>query len=368
MFWILRRINEVIRKLDHAPLWIVGLFVVMVSFLPYILMGEGSVFSIHDQLDETICSYVLNARHMFDGTDILPEMMGGIPASGLQPSAVLFVPLYRIFSLFTAFLLQYFVVSVSAFGGMYGLLKKMTGSSGIALVVGVLFSLLPFKPVYGLSVAGVPLLCLCFWCLYEQRRVLLSVLGILFFGLTTHLVMIGYVVLTYLGIFAVYLIWRKHRQMKDVFPFLAGFVVLTAVYCVVNYEMFAQLILGAGDFVSHRVEFVNNTEGIDTWRNMINVFLYGDVEYAPSYHWYILPVLIVITLVQGIRYKRLSDAGKRMWKIVAVLWGLVIGNAILYGLLNSAAVMEWQNRQAGLLTLRQKMIIRGGIKAKNVIN
>ena len=168
--------NECIRKIDNAPLWIIGLMVVMVSFLPYILMGEGSVFSIHDQLDETICSYVLNARHLFEGTDVLPEMMGGIPASGLQPSAVLFVPLYRMFPLFTAFLLQYFVVSVSAFGGMYELLKKITGSSGIAMTVGVLFSLLPFKPVYGLSVVGVPLLCLCFVCLYEQRRIWLSIL------------------------------------------------------------------------------------------------------------------------------------------------------------------------------------------------
>ncbi len=343
------RSNEFIRKLDRAPLWIVGLLVVMASFLPYVLMGEGSVFSVHDQLDETICAYLLNARHLFEEADILPEMMGGIPASGLQPSAVLFVPLYCVFSLFTAFLLQYFVVSVIAFGGMYGLLKKMTGSSGIAMIVGVLFSLLPFKPVYGLSVVGVPLLCLCFWCLYEKNRVCLSVLGIMFFGLTTHLVLIGYVVLTYLGILAVYLVWRNRRQMKDILPFLAGIAVLAAIYCVVNYEMFEQLILGSGDFVSHRVEFVHNTEGIDTWRNMVNIFLYGEMEYAPSYHWYILPVLCVVTFVQGLRYKHLSDKGKILWKILVVLWGLAIGNAVLYGLLNAEAVMEWQNRQTGFL-------------------
>jgi len=344
-----KKLNNLIKKIDSMPLWIAGLLVLAVSFLPYILMGEGSVFQVHDQLDETICAYLLNARHLFERTDILPEMMGGIPASGLQPSAVLFVPLYRIFPLFTAFVIQYFVVSVSAFGGMYGLLKKITGSNGIAVTVGVLFTLLPFKPVYGLSVVGVPLLCLCFRFLYEQKRIWACIAGIVFFGLTTHLVLIGYVVLTYLGILAVYLIGRHYRQLKNIVPFLTGIAILVVVYCVVNYEMFAQLILGVGDFVSHRVEFVNATEGINIWRNICNVFLYGDMEYAPSYHWNILPVLCIITFVQGLRYKNLSANGKRWWKLLVVLWGLAVWNAVLYGLLNSVQLMEWQNRQNGFL-------------------
>ncbi len=344
-----KQINEMIKKLDRAALWIVGLIVVAISFVPYILMGEGSVFSAHDQLDETICAYLLNARHMFENSDVLPEMMGGIPKSGLQPSAVLFIPLYRILPLFTAFLLQYFIVMISAFWGMYGLLKRITGSSGIALVVGLLFSFLPFKPIYGLSVVGVPLLCLCFVNLYERKRIVLSIVGIVYFGLTTHLVLIGYVVLTYLGSFLLCLFWKKRRDMRSVLPFVCGFGVLLAVYCAVNYKMFIQLVFGAVDFISHRVEFINNTEGINIWNNMKNLFFYGESEYAPSYHWNILPVLLLITVIQGLRYKSLTDNGKKLWRFLIVCWILIIANAVLYGLLTSAAVKTWQNDQQGIL-------------------
>lgn len=56
-------------------------------------LGEGSVFPIHDQLDESMMNYMLTARHL--GQSVIPEMMGGIRSGGLSPAALLVVPLYR---------------------------------------------------------------------------------------------------------------------------------------------------------------------------------------------------------------------------------------------------------------------------------
>ena len=208
------KMNNLLKKLDTMPLWLLGIGMLGVIFSFYAWLGEECVFSIHDQLDETICSYVFTARHLFEGVGVYPEMMNGIEPSSVFPSAVLFVPLYRIFPLFWAFLIQFFIVTLTALLGMYGVVKKLTGSSIIALIIGVIFSMLPIKPVYGLSVVGVPLLLLCFIQLYQKEKKVWSILGIIYFGLTTHLVLIGYVVLFYLGIFSLINLCKKRWNIK----------------------------------------------------------------------------------------------------------------------------------------------------------
>lgn len=90
---MVRFINDKIRKLDNAPLWILGIPFLILLFAPYVAMGKGSVFEIMDQLDETLFTYVATARHLFEGADLYPEMMGGIAPGGMFPAAVLFVPL-----------------------------------------------------------------------------------------------------------------------------------------------------------------------------------------------------------------------------------------------------------------------------------
>lgn len=101
--------------MDNLPLWGIGILLFGVVFIPLFVWGENCVFPIHDQLDETILSYVLNAKYLGTGTDIFPEMLGGVNASGMQPSAVLFVLLYKLFPALTAFLIQYAIVFCAAF-------------------------------------------------------------------------------------------------------------------------------------------------------------------------------------------------------------------------------------------------------------
>ena len=91
----LKDISRLILWLDGAPLYLLGIVLAAVNFAPYFILGEGCIIPTHDQLDETILSYVLSAKYLGTGTTLFPEMLGGIRASGLQPSAVLFLPLYR---------------------------------------------------------------------------------------------------------------------------------------------------------------------------------------------------------------------------------------------------------------------------------
>ena len=198
------RINRAVAVMDKLPLWWIGLLLFGAVFIPLFIWGENCVFPIHDQLDETILSYILNARHWGEGVNLFPELLGGINTSGMQPSAVLFIPLYRLFSAVNAFLIQYAVVFLCGFFGMYLAMKEMTGSSILAVAMGGCFCMLPIPPVYGLSVMGVPFLLWCFLNLWNRRRIVFSFLYLLLFGLTTHLVLIGYVVL---GFWLLAILW-----------------------------------------------------------------------------------------------------------------------------------------------------------------
>lgn len=290
---VLWKIERGINRLDGKNLWWIGLLLQAVVFVPYLLLGTGSVFEIHDQLDETLMTYVLNARH--PGSEIFEELLGGINASGMQPSALLFIPLYRIFPTFTAFLLQYAIVFAAGFYGMYLCVRKLTKSSILSVLIAGCYSMLPIQPVYGLSVLGVPLCLYAFLCLKEESQKEESksdfkkekkagaFLILLFFGLTTHLILIGYVVLTFAGLALVGYTIQNIRKRRKLFYgtkwLWAGCIFLGMVYVAANHSLFLELLLGDSSYVSHRAEQINYGEPV--WNNIREVFL-NSAQHVPS--------------------------------------------------------------------------------------
>ena len=63
--------------------------------IPYIILGQDAIFVYHDQLDGEVIAYLLKARHLWDGSDILPEFMNGAAKTALTLPAPACVLLYR---------------------------------------------------------------------------------------------------------------------------------------------------------------------------------------------------------------------------------------------------------------------------------
>ena len=61
----MEKLNGLILAVDKSPLlWsVIPLLVVFFSY--YFLLGKNCVIEINDQLDETLFTYVLNAKYMF---------------------------------------------------------------------------------------------------------------------------------------------------------------------------------------------------------------------------------------------------------------------------------------------------------------
>lgn len=339
---IWRGLNGAAAWLDRVPLWWTGLLLAALVFLPYIIMGEGSVFPIHDQLDETIMTYVLNARHLGEGTAVFPELLGGIPTSGFQPSAVLFIPLYAVMPVRTAFLVQYLTVFLAGFFGMYLCVKELWESSILAAVTAYLFSLLPLPPVYGLSAAGVPLLLWVFLCLYKKKHILLSFVLILLFGLSTHLVLIGYVVL---GLWALALIWQLLGKKRNRWTWL-GFLWLTAIYVTVNRNLFLELILGKSDYISHREELVNGA--LPFWDTVWDVFI-NSAQHAESCHKALILPILVMLLAGGILYRKMGESVRKRYLTALAGMAVLAGIALLYGFCKWQYVVDFKNSCRGFL-------------------
>lgn len=337
------KLNRVMLAVDEMPLWWTGILFLAITFAPYLILGEGSVFPVHDQLDETLMAYVLNARHYkISGAAVLPELLGGCNAIALQPSAVLFILMYRFLPVFWAFVLQYLIVSGAGFFGMYGSVKEITGSSILAVVAAGCFCLLPIPPVYGLSVLGVPMLLYCFLCLYQKKHVMGCFVGILFFGLTTHLVLIGYVVLGF-WLLAILWLWIRKRPNRLI---ALGFLWLTGIYIAVNHSLFGELLLGRSNYVSHREELVNYA--MPFWSTVQNVF-FNSAQHAVSlHHRLILP--ICVTLVLGIVFReKLGEKGRKRLRAAWLGMAVLAGIALLYGFCHLSAVVDIKNRCGGFL-------------------
>lgn len=350
------KLDEFICRVDKWPLiWtIIPLMIVFFSY--YFLLGKNCVIEINDQLDETLFTYVLNAKYMFSDIDVFPEMLGGVPRGGVTVSAWIFVPLYWIFSTYHAFMVQFMFVAATAFIGMYLLVKEFTDSSIIALICGGLFMFLPYQPVYGLSLVGGPLAFWAFLCLYRRKHIIASMLSLVYFGLAANLVLLGYVILGFVAVVLIGLLICWHRSDKYQVPekkdeirwrnklVVSGFVLLLLVYIVTNASLFLELFVG-GSYVSHREEMIVSGAGFaSAW----DVFLHS-AQHAPTYHEKLIIPIVLVIIGYGVFYKKLEEECKQLYIWLVALFSINIFIALFYGFCQSPMVVDFRNSTSGFV-------------------
>lgn len=373
-------IRKVHRRMKDgfSLLWMV-LPLLIVFFSYFFLLGKDSFFEINDQLDETLFTYVLNGKYLFSGVKNYPEMLCGVPRGGMSVSACIFVPLYRFFPVFEAFMIQFIAVAATAYMGMYLCVKELTGSSFVGFLCGGMFLFLPWQPVYGLSLVGLPLVFYAFLRLYRGqeksgwrekgswREILTPMLFILYYALGANLVLTGYVALGFA--FAVdFLILVKWLWKDRYLPestekqgirrrnkwFLLGSLELLFVYCIVNFSLFSELLLGNGNYVSHREEMVIAGNS-DFWGCVKDVFLHS-AQHAPSLHEKLILPIAVVLVFYSFRWRSWKrEAGmaehaflcRRMYGWLVLIMAVNVLTALFYGFCQSQGVVDFRNSVSG---------------------
>ena len=134
--------------------------------MPSFLLGQNSIVTYHDQLDGELIAYILQARHLFRG-DTLPEFMNGASKTALTVPAPFFVLFFLGGNAYWALTAMAVVERVCGFLGMYLLVREFVKEKWIAAGTGILYGILPFLTVYGMSQFGISLLV---WYMLQLRK------------------------------------------------------------------------------------------------------------------------------------------------------------------------------------------------------
>lgn len=240
-------------------LFCLGLLIILVLGIVYVVLGDSIVVNPHDQLDGEIFTYILHAKHLNES--IYYELMNGLPSTGMQMAAPAMIVLYLIFSPVMAYSISTAFIMITAYVGMFALLRSFFVRSWIAAIAAFAFALLPFYAVYGLSIMGIPFL------LWFVRRLWVNeslsygvhlIIACIFFSLFSSLVLSGFAIIGVLFVVFGYAVFFR-REKKCFIKFLAfAEIALIVGYLFTNYDLLIQTLLGSG-FVSHKSEYVINS-------------------------------------------------------------------------------------------------------------
>lgn len=280
---------------------IIVIVVLLAYFLPFILQGDRSVIGVHDQLDSSFSHYLILANEgktlALDPNTPVNGIMSGLERMYF-PSGFNFIAiLCMLFKPFTAYLINFILVHLVAFFGMYFLLTKHflpdKEDQTICLIASLAFSLVPFYPVYGLSVAGLPLLLYAFLNLYKRTFSKWDYIIISAFPFYSALFLTG--AFSLIGLFLLLLIDTfQTRKLNKIL--LYGMALYLLFSIIVDYALFYQ-ILFKSNTASHRVEMV--FERFDFEKSFeMGVNLFYNLQYhASSPPEFIIPILFLALII-----------------------------------------------------------------------
>lgn len=320
-----------ISSYQNILLYAAGLLIVFLSLIPYFVLGEDVWVFFHDQLDGEVLNYIYQAKYLFRGSHI-PELMNGIPGTGMLPPAPFGVLFYAVCSPFGAYVWMQALTTITAYTGMFLLLHRITKDGRIAFLCGCLFAYLPFMPVYGLSITGLPLFVYAFWNLCMNKKRILSLALIIFYAGFSSFALIGYGVCAIAAAAAVFLFISAAKNGKKEWgkgSVLSGLAALYGTYLCCNASLFQEILLSgtkAGEgFRSHREEIVQTA--VTDYGNELCRLLFGDSVYTPAFSEWILVLTILLAVLclvckkkELLRIPLLLLSGVFVTALLALFW------------------------------------------------
>lgn len=298
--------------------------ILAIYILPFFMRMADSRILIHDNLDSNLVWFKIlsESGHIFASFDeLIPNIMNGLPRNCLGSEFNLILIFYYLFDPILAYIFNLTLMHFIAFIGMYLLLKNhfliehefKFIVSGTALC----FSLLPFWPNGGLSVAGLPLALYAFLNIRDQRANKLDWAIILFIPFYSSFILSYLFFLFGMTLICIYGIYEKKRIN---FQFPAAIAFMTLIFAVVEYRLIFDMFLNGG-YISHRVEFDPTYSSTDFMRSnfwSIHNFVFGQYH-AASLHTYFVGLSICSAYAILIKKGRLFENNKFILLIIAIL-------------------------------------------------
>ena len=304
-------------------------FLVLAYVTPFIVLRQNAHFTINDNLDWITAWLILvKSGKVFELTGTVNQMLGELPRSCLPSGFNVITWLYLILPPFRAYLINLILVHLTAFVGMHLLLKHYVlpanHQTWLTWAGAASFATLPFYTVYGLSIAGQPLLFYAMLNAYYDRKMTVTIFIIVIFALYSSLPLVGVFILTVLGLAACNDYWQHRRPHPK---FWGAIALLTCSYVITEIWLIYNAFFSSG-FISSREEINRLLLGqARDWRGVQSLIVENLVNgqyHAVSLHKYILGIAVPLALLTGWRHKR-------EYKSIVLLLTLALGISIFYG-------------------------------------
>jgi len=310
---------------------------IIVSFIPFLILGYDSYFIIHDNLD---CLYVplkiiSKPDIIFNNKHIVKEIMNGIPREVLPSGLNLVSTLFYFFGDFYAYIINLIAVRIIAFWGMYFLLSEIDPSGKRSIfhsILAMIYGLLPFYSIFGISIAGLPVLFLAVLYALRNKRIIFAYLIFLIFPLYSNFTLIGVFILGIYFVFIVYQFMIKKVNKNtfcDLKHLICGFIVMLVIYCFAEKSFFISII--GSEYVSHRFSWneltsLNNQNAYNALTSIVKMFFSGFYHSSNP----ILPFALFSVLLFPIILLKKNISSEKKNYIILLLLSLLF--SIIYGL------------------------------------
>ncbi len=331
----------------HRFPWLIVLAVIAIaSMIPYFILGENSIVTYHDQLDGELVTYLLNAKHLFDGVKIYPEIMNGIPREGLVSPAPFFVLFFKIFKPFTAFLICMFIVRIVSALYMFLFLDELTSKKFISFTLAILFMLLPFYTVYGLSIPGQPIVYYAFLRFKKDKFEWYHYFEVLLYVACSSFALCGFAVIFVCGVGLLISFFSKNGKALR---YLIALLTLLFGFLLENISLLGQFFGFGNSFISHKEEMVRT--GTPFFEGLFNLLSKG-ADYTHAYQLYYLPI-IAISLIFGGVFVFMTAGDKddieKTYYTLLIGAGIILTFAVITAFVGSPVVVNVLNKTTGFL-------------------
>ena len=275
--------------------------------LPFLILRQNAHFPINDNLD-WITGWIMlaNSAQALSLEGQIPQVMNGVPRSSMPSGFNVITWLYMIFPPFQAYLINFIIVHSVAFLGAYlflNLLAEKANFKDRSFIIwgtALCFALLPFYTVYGLSIAGQPLLAYAFLNIYYDKKLLKSFLIIIGFTFYSSLPLVGVFIIVAMALIAFLDFWQKKILRKN---FIFAIFTLAASYCIAEIWLVYSVLFPDGIVSSRteidRIAIGQNRDFIGVLKLIARNFVFGQYH-AVSLHYYILIAAVPMGVLAGI--------------------------------------------------------------------
>jgi len=249
---------------------------------------------------------------------IIPSIMNS-PRIGLGNELDIILWLNYFFEHYTANAINQVLIRLVAFFGMFSLLNRYIFNEEnikYSYFVALLYSILPFWPSGGLSVAGLPMITYIFLNIRGGIDIKRDWMGLILFPFYSSFVLSMMFYIIFVGCVWIYDIYKRNLTRK----FTVALISFGIIYLIINYRLLDAFIFEVG-FLPHRIEFAGDGFGLGgALRKSAKLFILGQYH-AASLHIIFLPFVSVIFLL-NIFYKSKDRLliGLFLLNVIISLW------------------------------------------------